>query len=335
MRGFTLVELLVVVAIVALLAALIIPGLSRAREYAYFTSCKSNLRQMGIGVLVYSSDNRGQLPHNYYPCSVVLGKDQDRKLGLIDEQWEGGGKSGKPFLLQVYEGPRRWGIGWDGATVKKLMTGRPRVTGKYTTVETLWCPIVGRRGWLYNATDASAFGVTSPTVVDTAKARDFQTRKMGGYGYAIFLSTVGCDTNTPAHITPTAATPYGTANNSYQEAPYRPMTRQKQPHGASPPSVWIAADIVPYEISTKPWNFSPGHFGGRSAWPGFRFNAVHIDGHVHGAEGEDFEFTRMSHWRVTGPCWPDYGRAYGWRFKDIGPTGTYSAFIDGAFDRNK
>ncbi len=54
--GFTLIELLVVVAIIALLAAILFPVFSRARENARRSSCQSNLKQIGLGIMQYTQD---------------------------------------------------------------------------------------------------------------------------------------------------------------------------------------------------------------------------------------------------------------------------------------
>lgn len=63
-RGFTLIELLVVIAIIAILAAILFPVFAQARETARSASCKSNLKQLITGCVMYATDNDGYWPSN-------------------------------------------------------------------------------------------------------------------------------------------------------------------------------------------------------------------------------------------------------------------------------
>ena len=84
-RGFTLVELLVVVAILATLIAMLLPALGKARATAQRTACGSNMRQMIMALSLYLADNRGAQP--LYAC---------RPLG-------NGTANGKPCGVQTYK----------------------------------------------------------------------------------------------------------------------------------------------------------------------------------------------------------------------------------------
>jgi prepilin-type N-terminal cleavage/methylation domain-containing protein/prepilin-type processing-associated H-X9-DG protein len=62
LRAFTLIELLVVIAIIAILASILFPVFGRARENARRSSCQSNLKQVGLGILQYSQDYDERYP---------------------------------------------------------------------------------------------------------------------------------------------------------------------------------------------------------------------------------------------------------------------------------
>ena len=65
--SFTLIELLVVIAIISILAALLLPVLAGARERSRIVVCGNNLKQIGIGLILYVGDHNGVLPS--YPAT--------------------------------------------------------------------------------------------------------------------------------------------------------------------------------------------------------------------------------------------------------------------------
>jgi prepilin-type N-terminal cleavage/methylation domain-containing protein/prepilin-type processing-associated H-X9-DG protein len=83
-KGFTLIELLVVIAIIAILAAILFPVFARARENARRSSCQSNLKQIGLGLMQYKQDYDERWPS---AGGCGSGSTADQALGCAS--WPG------------------------------------------------------------------------------------------------------------------------------------------------------------------------------------------------------------------------------------------------------
>src|SRR3984893_16343165 len=95
-RGFTLIELLVVIAIIAILAAILFPVFAQAREAARKTTCISNMKQLGLGWLMYAQDYDEANPMTAQCCDV--NGNQTYWQSMIEPYVKSGGTS-KVWLI--------------------------------------------------------------------------------------------------------------------------------------------------------------------------------------------------------------------------------------------
>jgi prepilin-type N-terminal cleavage/methylation domain-containing protein/prepilin-type processing-associated H-X9-DG protein len=81
--GFTLIELLVVIAIIAILASILFPVFARARENARRSSCQSNMKQIGLGIMQYTQDYDEKFPSGL----VIGGYDSWKGIGWAGQSY--------------------------------------------------------------------------------------------------------------------------------------------------------------------------------------------------------------------------------------------------------
>lgn|GEM_PF-223020 len=175
--GFTLIELLVVVAIIAILASLLLPSLAKAKEAGRSTVCKSNMRQVTLGLLLYADDSSDYLA---WPGDV------DRNLAA---DWVYGGQADTYARTPAQWRSRSYGFHAESGAIFSYVTGQQRVVpfsdGYSNRFPIFRCPSTGKLGEalrvnfsmnskldpgeaLANNRRTSARGVATSTVLKTS-----------------------------------------------------------------------------------------------------------------------------------------------------------------------
>jgi len=323
-----------VVSIIALLASLLLPGLSRAREYAYFTSCKNSLRQVGIGFTIYASDNRGNMPEAMAQCgNLGGGNPSNKRVGNYGDGWVvGHGWAGEWLVENIYDRGN-----WDGRGCTTC--GRKGLPGKYLPVEAFWDPIMKVRNWgPWGSTGTTTCG-SHVAMAGNECCRDVLTRSPGLFGFEFFVHSMGCwQYQSKGNATHVFRKYGGTYSDGVWncEEPVRWHTRSRQPRTSNIGSVWLAAcqtPILSYSGVTRSY---VSHFGMRQTVVGsYRFNVVHMDGHVHDDIWHEERIS--SNWAINDNGNGCHSRPYGWEWVGgtLGNDGLETeSYMDGAFDEN-
>jgi prepilin-type N-terminal cleavage/methylation domain-containing protein len=359
-HAFSLIELLIVVAIIGLLSSILLPGLSRAREYAYFVRCKSNLRQIGVGLLIYAQDNRGSMRVVPTRCASSPPNEHGypgRKIGYFGggnwtRGYDVGSSDGRHIIDKLYmdggsppaNNPDTFssmnfkGRNWSDTSTLNGWVGRPRQKGMYLNIEILWDPIQKVRNWGMFGTSGFPYGYTGTEKERDTLSRGGTTRAHGIIGYALFIHTVNCtaylaDRSQKGHLLPG----FGGGSSVYHsEGPnHRPDTKNRAVGTWAHPSAWLGVCQIP--ISSGSWRNFTSHFGVRRPTGGeFRFNVVHLDGHVDNSQWKDYPLWTDS-WLIymNQGSWDQKRRPYGWYTGSPSSRGYRELpMCEGAFDQN-
>ena len=219
-KGFTLIELLVVIAIISLLAAILFPVFSRARENARRSTCMSNMKQLGLGIMQYSQDSDGILPNRWEDTYTGTGDAGTGNPDGLDQNWT---DMIYPYVKnsQIYTCPDRADENYSSYVPQPRNTVNDFFWGTYdinTTYGTFNNPYSYTTGGVtyYGASPAgapeSAVGDTPGTIFLSEGSTANSYGNKGGQIYWPGDTTVGIQTTTEPYTISTT--------NAFVEAPH-------------------------------------------------------------------------------------------------------------------
>ncbi len=146
-RAFTLVELLVVVAIIALLIAILLPALKQAKETAQIVKCASHQRSIGIAMSLYASDHLNRAM-NTYNNSGPDGNDYSWQ-GILGAEYMNGATDDRQYFKPNMRCPTGRATSWSFALNNYVPT-RPRTQGWQTVERPMEMILTADGGWQIN-----------------------------------------------------------------------------------------------------------------------------------------------------------------------------------------
>lgn len=178
LRGFTLVELLVVIGILAMLIGILLPALNRARHQARTLQCQANLRQICIGMVEYESESKGRRPPN--ASNLRCYWFDDRRVGGILSK-DLANKNGVFTCPEDSDARRSYSMNaWTSSLLGNEFTDPNPGTG------VLWPATVPRSSEViliieaWSERDDPSYGYTAPEVVGVAGATPGRRFGAGG-----------------------------------------------------------------------------------------------------------------------------------------------------------